>query len=104
MTRKKTYNAADPKQVAERQKVAQLEKDQHLKDLKRILNTSAGIRYFRRLMEDGKMFTTSFTGNSATFFNEGMRNLALKVFAEICEAAPDKLQLIILKQKEITDA
>ena len=41
--------------------------------------------------------TTTFTGNSHTFFLEGHRNLALKFFGDIVEAAPDKLVSLIVE-------
>ena len=101
--KKKPYNAADPKQAGEAKEKAELEKEQYLKDLKELLDTPAGIRVFSKIIEKGKMFSSSFTGNSTTFFNEGMRNIILDLFGDICEAAPDRVGSIILKAKEITD-
>lgn len=101
--KKQPYNAANPKHVADQREKAKLKRDQHLSDLKKILRTPEGVRVFSKILEDGKVFSSSFTGNSTTFFNEGMRNLALKIFADVCEAAPDKIQLIILKSKETTN-
>lgn len=101
--KKKPYDASDPEQIKDAEEKEKNERDQYLKDLKVLMSTPEGVRFFRKLMEDGKMFTTSFTGNSVTFFNEGMRNLVLKVFGDVCEAAPDKVHLIILG-KEINDA
>ena len=95
----KTYIASDPKVVADAEEKAKLEQDQRLADLKEVLNTPAGIRVISKVLEDGGLFRTSFTGNSKTFFNEGMRNLALKLFSEITDAAPDKLESLILKVK-----
>ena len=103
MRKKKPYNAGDPKHVAAQEGAEKEQVRQHLKDLRKILDTPEGIRVFAKIIEDGKVFSSSFTGNSTTFFNEGMRNLALKIFADICEAAPNKVQLIILKTKEKSD-
>lgn len=97
---KKHHNAADPQTVADQEEKAKLGKEQHLKDLKEILDLPAGVRYFRKIMEDGKMFSTSFTGNSTTFFNEGMRNLVLRIFGDVCEAAPEKIQQLIVKEND----
>ncbi len=104
MTRKdkeKPYNAADPEAVKSKAELAAENKKEHLADLHKILNMPEGVRVFSKIMEDGKVFSSSFTGNSTTFFNEGMRNLALQIFADICEAAPERVQLIILKAKEV---
>lgn len=98
---KQDYNAADPKQIKEKREESELKQEQHLQDIRKILKTPEGIRVFSRILERGRMFSTSFTGNSATFFNEGARNLALQIFSEICEASPDKIASIILNTKEI---
>lgn len=93
------YNAADEKQA---KKVAQKEKnerDQQLDDIKDILSRPSGKRFFRRLLDDGKIFATTFTGNSYTFFNEGARNLVLKYFDDLCLAAPDKVAELMVKEK-----
>jgi hypothetical protein len=101
MKDQKPYNAADEDQVKKKEKTLELEQLQYMADLKSVLALPAGVRVFRKILDEGKMFSTSFTGNSATFFNEGARNLALKFFADICEAAPDKVVYLILKEKEI---
>ncbi|MDI9505523.1 MAG: portal protein, partial [Bacillota bacterium] len=59
----------------------------------------AGVRVFKKILADGGMFTTSFTGNSTTFFNEGARNAALRIFAAICEASPDAVKSLILDDR-----
>lgn len=35
------------------------------------------------------LYKSSFTGNSTTFFNEGMRNIGLQMLADITEADAD---------------
>ncbi len=94
------HNAANEKQVKEREKDAQNERDQELEDVKTILDTPAGVRFFIRLMDEGRVFSTSFTGNSQTFFLEGHRNLALKFFNDVAEACPDKVADLMIKKKE----
>ena len=79
------------------------EREKHLDDLAKILTMPEGVRVFAKYIEDGRIFSSSFTGNSHTFFNEGERNFALRMFSDICEAAPDVVQPIILKAKESKD-
>lgn len=94
------HNAADPKDVNDQANRAKLVREQYLKDLREILNTKAGVRVFSTILAKGRIFSTSFTGSSTTFFNEGARNLALQVFDDICVAAPERVQLIIFTTKE----
>ena len=101
MGNKKLYNAADEGTVKDKQETLDLERQQELSDLKEILNTKPGLRFFQRFFEKGRIFDSSFTGNSHTFFNEGHRNFALLFLGDITEAAPEKLpQLLIKKGKE----
>lgn len=74
-------------------------REQQLEDIKTLLAMPAGLRFFKRLLTEGKMFTTTFTGNSNTFFLEGHRNLALKFFGDVCEAAPEKIPELIVDSK-----
>ena len=94
------HNAADGELVKAAIKKAEDERKQELEDIKFLLNRPSGIRFFKRLMEKGSVFGTSFTGNSHTYFNEGHRNLALIFFNDICEAAPEKVREIIIKKQE----
>ncbi len=97
----KTYNAADENQVKVKTERRKNERELELEDIKEILTmkTGAGIRFFRRLMEEGSIFSTTFTGNSQTFFLEGHRNLALKFFTDVCEAAPNLIPKIMIKDE-----
>jgi len=91
------HNASDPVQVAEKEKAAARVRKQELEDIKYLVKTPAGLRYFRKLLERGMVFTTTFTGNSKTFFNEGARNLALGILADVSEAAPEEIVKLILR-------
>ena len=94
----KKYIASDEDQVKDIEQKAGLERKQELEDIKAILKTAAGIRFFQRFMEEGKVFNSTFTGNSNTFFLEGKRSLALKVFNDICEADSSKIARIMVRK------
>lgn len=91
------HNAADPKQIGEKENAASRERKQELEDVRYLVKTPAGLRYFRKLLERGMVFTTTFTGNSRTFFNEGGRNLALGVLADVTEAAPEEVVNLMVR-------
>lgn len=76
--------------------------EQQLDDIREILNinSGAGMRFFQRLFDKGFIFSTTFTGNSQGMFLEGHRNFALEFFADVAEAAPEKVQLLIVKSRE----
>lgn len=94
------YNSADKNSIKDVEDKEKDERIQYLEDLKKILDTKEGIRFFRKFLADGYIFRTTFTGNSQTFFLEGQRNLALKYFNDICDADPTKLQTLMLQKKE----
>lgn len=78
-------------------KQAKLQRFEELNDLKKILATDEGLRFFKRFFDQGKMFATTFTGNSHGMFLEGHRNLALKFFHDICESCPEKVPALIMR-------
>jgi hypothetical protein len=91
------HNASDPKQVKDRADKANRDRKQELEDVRYLVKTPAGKRYFRKILERGSVFTTTFTGNSRTFFNEGMRNLALGILADVSEAAPEAITELMIR-------
>ena len=60
-----------------------------------VMGAAAGQRFLWWLLEQTHVFQTSFTGNSATFFMEGERNVGLKLFALCMEADPAFMQRLI---------
>lgn len=94
------YVASDEKQVKDKAKKFKNTREQELEDVKDILKNPAGVRFFKRIMTEGSVFTTTFTGNSQTFFKEGARNLALKFLGDVAEAAPNKFTEIIMENKK----
>jgi hypothetical protein len=92
------HNAADEKITKKVEQKVKNQRDQELEDIKDILSKPSGMRFFRRLLDDGKIFTTTFTGNSYTFFNEGGRNLVLKYFDDVCTAAPSRVAELMVKE------
>lgn len=84
----------------EKEKQRNLARLKELEDIRKIISTDAGLRFFKRLVRDGHIFHTTFTGNSKTYFLEGERNMALKYFADITEAAPEKIIELVIERKE----
>lgn len=93
------YNAADEAEVENLQKKQKNDREQELEDIKFLLKYPSGIRFFKRLFTEGRIFQTTFTGNSQTYFLEGHRNLALKFFSDVCEVSPNKISELMLLKK-----
>lgn len=82
-------NAADVEQVKKGSKEEKTKRQIEIDDIKFILSTRQGRSFVWRHMTNAGIFQSCFTGNSATFFNEGRREVGLKMLAEVNEASPD---------------
>ena len=82
-------NASDSKQVEKGAKSEKTKRQFEVDQVKFILSTQQGRAYIWRHMSAAGIFESCFTGNSATFFNEGRREVGLKMLAEVNEASPD---------------
>lgn len=72
---------------------------QELDDVRWLMSHKQGRRVARRLLEKAGIYRTSFTGNSGTFFNEGMRNLGLFLFNDVMEVAPEQYVKLLEETK-----
>ena len=54
------------------------------------------------LLERCGVFRSSFTGDAATFFNEGIRNVGLMVIADINALCPDQFATMMTEAKDPT--
>lgn len=92
------YNAADENHVREMANNAKGLRDRELEDVRIILNTTEGRRFYSRYLHICGLFKSSMTGNNTTFFQEGERNIGLKLFTDMNEAAPE-LYIEMLKEE-----
>jgi hypothetical protein len=58
----------------------------------KVLGTAEGKRVIWWIMGECGVFTISMKGNSYTFFNEGMRNIGLKLMDRVMETNPSLYQ------------
>ena len=72
------YNG-DDKQKWVRIAIANKDKD----SLKVLLTSEEGKWFIARLLKNEGLTTSAFTGNSATFYNEGRRSVAVDIYANI---------------------
>lgn len=93
-------NAADSKDVKQAKAREKVRDQEGAADMRLIMAQPYGRRFVWSLLEFAGVFRTSFTGNSATFYNEGMRNVGLMVMAKINETCPEKYLLMLQEQRE----
>lgn len=93
------HNAGDPKAVNQREQKRADERKQELEDVKWLLKHQSGVRFLKRLFSEGRIFSSTFTGNSQGFFLEGQRNLALVFLGDVVEAAPEKLADLLVDRE-----
>lgn len=68
-------------------------------DIKWLMSSKQGRRIAARLIEKAGVYRTSFTGNSETFFKEGMRNMGLFIVAEVMQHSPEAFALMLTESK-----
>lgn len=81
--------------VLEPKRKKKREDDQRVKDdYATVMSTEGGRRFMFRLLESTGLYRTSFTGNATTYFNEGMRNVGLRILADLQDYCPEQLLLM----------
>lgn len=95
----KNFNASDEAQVSQRKRKDERIRDIELADVKHLMSSREGRRFIWRMLDRTGVYRTSFTGNSTTFFNEGMRNIGLLLMADINEACADMYVQMMMEAK-----
>lgn len=82
-------------------KGAELVREQRLADMAMLLSTRPGRRFVWSLMADCGIFRSSFDNSgSVTAFNEGRREIGLRVLADVNEAAPEQYLVMLRESQE----
>lgn len=90
-------DVGDPDQVKARKDKAKLADTARIMGLKSICADPNARAWLRDVLDFCGIHRTSFTGNSTTFFNEGARNVGLKIQADLVKHCPDAL-ITIMKE------
>jgi len=96
-------NAADPQQVKEAAGKEKRVREHELNDIREVVNSAGGRRFVWRYLEICGVFRSSFTGNNTTFFNEGHRNVGLKLLADLMEGCPERYIQMMTENKPKDD-
>lgn len=83
------FSPADPGHVAKRERSARRVQARNDADMRALLKMPEGRRVMWRMLERGRMFATTFSTDAAVAaFQEGGRNAALSLLADIMQADP----------------
>ena len=82
-------NTSDENEIREAKIKAKLQQDQFDNSLKAILATNEGQTVLWKILSDCRLFQSSFTGSSETFFLEGKRSVGLMLLADIMRIDPE---------------
>ena len=103
MSEELAYDSSDEQHVKGRKTKAKIRREDQLSAMRDIIESKGGAEFLWRLLSRCRLYETSFTGNSQTFFNEGKREIGLWVLAEIMAADPNAYARLMTKhQEEIT--
>lgn len=96
-----TYDASDPKQVGEKAKEAKAAQSARVNFLVSAMSTREGRLWIRDLLESTKVFQTSFSPESLKMaFNEGERNIGLRILADVMTSCPDRYIEMMKENKD----
>lgn len=93
-------NPADSTQVKEGRAKASFSRKQELADMRKILETQEGRRFVWRYLEVCHIFQSSWSPSAAIHFNEGQRDIGLRLIADVTEANDEALIQMMREAKE----
>lgn len=93
-------NAANAEQVKKAGKKVTRTRDTELEDVRFILSSKQGRRFYWNLLASCRVFQLSYTGSADTNFNEGMRNVGIKYLADMNDAKPEAYVTMLNESKE----
>lgn len=79
-------------------------REQEIADMRIVLGTPEGRRFFARLIAMTGIYEDSMTGNSYTFYNEGQRSIGLRLMKDLNEVSPDAYIQILSERKGVNNA
>lgn len=91
----KPYQHDDPEAVSEAKAKAKVLQKEAKEEIIALMALPAFRRFIWEILEKTHIFSTSFTGNSETFFKEGERNVGLRIFLRLQENDPEGYALMV---------
>jgi hypothetical protein len=94
------YDAGDRDQVEENKKLFKLAQRQYDEDLKNLVSTPQGLRFFKNMFERGRIEHDCYTGDRGTDFNLGVRKMVIDYWKDIKRVSPDQFIKIIMSLED----
>jgi len=97
MTKANVKNAADAKQVKKGGKLEREARRQELLDIKNVMQTESGKRLLWRILHEFchiDLKSADMRSGSATYFNEGAREVGLALKSDLYEGAFEEYQMM----------
>jgi hypothetical protein len=82
-------NVSKPDHIKKAESKERRGRERELDDMAWVLSTPQGRRFVWRYLGECGVFRTSFNGQFQTFFNEGSRNIGLKLLADVNDSQPE---------------
>lgn len=96
-----SYNAADAEQVAKREKKKRLRELKREAGLKKLMETGDGRAWMWDLLSSCGVFHSSFASDGLVMaFNEGRRDIGLRLVAEINRMVPELYGRMVVENQE----
>ena len=98
---RKVYNAGQRKDVRQAEKDAKLADQQEREFITHLMSTTPGRRWMHNVLEQCHIFSTSYSRDSTTMaFNEGQRDIGLKLLNGVMAACPESYILMMREHNE----
>lgn len=94
-------NSNDENEIKEAKIKAKIQQDNYDSSLKFILSTKEGQTVLWKILSDCRLFQSSFTGSSETFYLEGKRAVGLNLLSEIIRIDPEAFIKMQQAKKEL---
>ena len=78
--------------------------DEICADVKNIVSTESGRRFYWTLLESAHIFAKCYTGTVDTYYNEGARDLGLRYFDLLFKSAPEMFSVMQKEAAERSEA
>lgn len=103
LEKKERGDLDDPNKVGRKETIAKIRARQADDDVRWVLSTENGRRFYWALLEYCKMFDDPFVSDTNTeFFQKGRRHVGLKLFGDLERVNPQAyLQMIDERNKEL---
>lgn len=100
MTEPFVRNASDAEQVKSARRKERYTRKEELADVRALLGMREGRRFIWRYLGNCKVFESSWSPSAAIHFNEGQRDIGLKLLADVTEANDEALIQMMREAKE----